>query len=433
MDTTIPGLERKPFCTAGKPAVYIDTPPMREALAMMHGVYRDPQGLGILTGLKGSGRQTVLRRFAADLLEEDVAAVVLDGAGMDRIAMLQAILRDIGYALDAVAADDMSSMLRVFLIHQCLAGQPSFLAVLNASEMHPSALEELCRLATIKAGDELAVRIVLACDEKIDRIIEAPAMGAVRERVTARCALRSLDLIETDDYIVNHLRAAGARSHRELLSDEAIALIWRASGGLPGEIESLTTSALESLELPVGLESAREFLGLEPHFALGEDLGVELEPEEEPPTRLIVSLAGDVVSDHCWQNGRLLIGRDPNNDIGLPSRYVSRRHAMLILEADRAWLIDLKSMNGTYRNSQRITQTPLQDGDVISIGNYRLKYVNPAASDLPSELEGRNLIETVVMRSLDEAPHLAVVGEMGPEDYRVRGRRPTHAGAALSD
>ena len=399
----------------GTSPVYIETPPMRDALAMMHEVYRDPKGLGTLSGLAGSGRRTVLEQFASRLRREDVSAVVVDGNGMDRLALLRTVLSEIGYELDTVAPDDLSSMLRVFLIHQCHAGQPVFLGFVNVSAMHPSALEEICRLAQITAANEAAARLVLSCDDRLEQIIRAPAMGAVRERITAGCRLRALDLIETDDYIVRHLRAAGAGSHANYLTDGAIALLWRASGGLPGEIESLALDVLRGGRLPADTDEVRQTLGLDERTAEppAPD-GPARAPRSEPPTRLVVSRDGEVVSDRHWPAGRVLIGRDAHNDVTLPSRYVSRHHALIVVEEGRAWIADLKSMNGTYVNSRRVSQKALQHDDVISIGNHRVKYLNPAARHADG-MEEPGLADTAIMRSLQEVRHLFAVDAAGDD------------------
>lgn len=100
---------------------------------------------------------------------------------------------------------------------------------------------------------------------------------------------------------------------------------------------------------------------------------------------------------------RVLIGRAEQSDIQLQSRFVSRQHALLIRNPDGDWLIDLKSTNGTIVNSTLIDRQRLQPGDVVSIGNFRLRYettMAAASARLPSMQEPDDLSETVVMRSL---------------------------------
>lgn len=72
--------------------------------------------------------------------------------------------------------------------------------------------------------------------------------------------------------------------------------------------------------------------------------------------------------------GVTTIGRGPDNDIILADRTVSARHACIHLTRGLATVQDLDSTNGTFVNGQRITTRPLDDGDVISIGLYRLSF-----------------------------------------------------------
>ena len=52
---------------------------------------------------------------------------------------------------------------------------------------------------------------------------------------------------------------------------------------------------------------------------------------------------------------------------------VSRRHARVSVEGDRALLEDLESRNGTFLNGRRVeSPTPLHDGDVLGLGNLAL-------------------------------------------------------------
>lgn len=53
---------------------------------------------------------------------------------------------------------------------------------------------------------------------------------------------------------------------------------------------------------------------------------------------------------------------------------VSRLHAIILLESERATITDLGSANGTRINGDRIIAhdpRQLQDGDIISLGNFK--------------------------------------------------------------
>ena len=70
----------------------------------------------------------------------------------------------------------------------------------------------------------------------------------------------------------------------------------------------------------------------------------------------------------------VLIGRDPQNDVVLDDRRVSRKHAEVRLRLGRYTLYDLQSTNGTYVNGRRVAEKVLEDGDKISVGGLEIVF-----------------------------------------------------------
>ncbi len=72
------------------------------------------------------------------------------------------------------------------------------------------------------------------------------------------------------------------------------------------------------------------------------------------------------------------LGRSEENSIHLTDESVSAKHALLSYRQKRWWLKDLDSTNGTFVNQQPIVaETPLTHGDVIEIGNIKLRLERP--------------------------------------------------------
>jgi DNA-binding winged helix-turn-helix (wHTH) protein len=73
--------------------------------------------------------------------------------------------------------------------------------------------------------------------------------------------------------------------------------------------------------------------------------------------------------------GEHVIGRDADVEIRLDDSTVSRRHARLVVTAERAVLEDFGSKNGTFRGSARVTApVVLADGDDIRIGSLLVTF-----------------------------------------------------------
>jgi predicted component of type VI protein secretion system len=69
----------------------------------------------------------------------------------------------------------------------------------------------------------------------------------------------------------------------------------------------------------------------------------------------------------------MLVGRHQECDVQIPSRKVSRRHCCVAQVHDYVVVKDLFSTNGVRINGTRVKEGALQNGDELTIGNYRYK------------------------------------------------------------
>ena len=99
-----------------------------------------------------------------------------------------------------------------------------------------------------------------------------------------------------------------------------------------------------------------------------------LREKPRAPKAAITVREGDDRRNIVLGSEPLAIGRDPQNDITLDDRRVSRKHAEIRLRLGRYTLYDLQSTNGTYVNGRRVAEVVLADGDRLSIGGVELQY-----------------------------------------------------------
>jgi pSer/pThr/pTyr-binding forkhead associated (FHA) protein len=86
------------------------------------------------------------------------------------------------------------------------------------------------------------------------------------------------------------------------------------------------------------------------------------------------------------------IGRSLAADVRFDDPTVSRRHALIVRQPDGVRVLDDRSLNGVFVNSERVEWRALRDGDEIVVGRYRLHYLVQTAETVAapapaSELE----------------------------------------------
>jgi predicted nucleic acid-binding Zn-ribbon protein len=70
------------------------------------------------------------------------------------------------------------------------------------------------------------------------------------------------------------------------------------------------------------------------------------------------------------------IGRSLAADVRFDDPTVSRRHALVVRQADGVRVLDDRSLNGVFVNGERVEWRALHDGDEILVGRYRLTFVS---------------------------------------------------------
>ena len=85
---------------------------------------------------------------------------------------------------------------------------------------------------------------------------------------------------------------------------------------------------------------------------------------------------GDRVRVVPLQEGWTRIGRSLSAHIRFDDPTVSRRHALVYRDSDGARILDDRSLNGVFRNGQRVELAELDDGDAIDVGRFQMFFVS---------------------------------------------------------
>ena len=97
--------------------------------------------------------------------------------------------------------------------------------------------------------------------------------------------------------------------------------------------------------------------------------------------KMIVSIDEVVIKEVQLTKERTTLGRRPYNDIVIDNLAVSGEHAVIQMAGSEVVIEDLNSTNGTYVNGKAVKKQPLQSGDAIEIGKYKIKFVGDAAEN----------------------------------------------------
>ena len=402
MDLRAAGLKEQPFRSGGKPLVFFGYAGQEKAWEFFDRTCQHNTGLGLFQGPRLSGKSTLIAEYARQKAD-DVAVAIVNGEGTNAARLLESILKNFGYQHKFDSVNELLNMVTVFIKHQTASSHAPLLFVENTHAMNPNAMNVLCELASVRLREKYALRIVLVSDRSIDYIASAPAMECIAKRLTGSFHLEPLTIDETSDYLYAKMRQGGCVDPDYVFPDEICDELFRASAGWPGVLDHLAMLAIEhAVECPVELEHIEHPPAPEstrPALAGDETIG-DADRHRTGPL-VFLTRNGETLKKIRFDGTRLLLGRSEHNDVPIESKFISRHHALMVRHGTSTLLMDLNSANGTFVNSRRISNQVLANDDIITLGDYGLKFVDPAAKRRES-VEGISLDDTVVMMTLDD-------------------------------
>ena len=389
-------LKELPFRLSPDPQFLYLSKQHARAKAYMESTIWLTDGFVVITGEIGAGKTTVIESFLKEL-PADVVVAQINQTQVTSTDFLQAVLVQFGFSPFKMRKAELISTLNNFLIEQYAAGRKVLLIVDEAQNLSMRVLEEVRMLSGVETTKEKVLRIILAGQPELNSKLDDPLLEQLTQRIRLRFHLQTLTEAETHAYIHHRLDVAGA-GDRELFEADTFPEIFRYTGGVPRLINTLCdTSMMAAFTADRGvvtradITAAVEELRWAPFDVRPHQHAVPRVPQPQALPRhesrvdagslgrLLVATDGRTVQEVPLRLGRLIVGRTPDNDVQIDSRFISRHHCQVITKQNSCVIEDLNSTNGIFVNSNRVRRHYLNDGDVVLVGKHELIYVDERA------------------------------------------------------
>src|SRR5579863_1484750 len=239
------GLKENPFNVNPDPRYLFLTPHTQEALACLTYGIETRKGFILLTGEVGTGKTTLINKTLEWLHKERVFTAFVFNPRLSVSQFFDFMMADFGIPCETHQKGQMLVKLNQWLLERYQAGERAVLVVDEAQNLSPQMLEEIRLLTNLETSTEKLLQIVLAGQPELEQKLNQPQLRQLRQRITLRAKTRQLTLEETQGYIVERLRIAGAQNP-DIFSPEAVKAVHRYSRGIPRVMNLLCEHALVS-------------------------------------------------------------------------------------------------------------------------------------------------------------------------------------------
>ena len=386
-------LHELPFRLSPDPQFLYLSKQHARAKAYMESTIWFTDGFVVITGEIGAGKTTLIETFLREL-QTDVVVAQINQTQLSPTAFLQTVLVQFGFSPFNMKKPEVLATLNQFLMDQHDAGRKVLLIVDEAQNLSYRVLEEIRMLSGVETAKEKTLRIILAGQPELNEKLNSPDLVQLTQRVRLRFHLAALTKAETTAYIDHRLEVAGAEGRR-IFAEEAYPIIYKYTGGVPRLINTLCDTCMMAAfghDQPTvslaDLDAAiRELQWVEVASSTNRMQVPDVQPAPaatsadsgQPVGRILLASDGKTVIERELKPGRLVIGRTPDNDLQIDSKFISRHHCQIVTQLDACLIEDLNSTNGIYVQSKRVRRYNLNDGDVVQVGQHEIMYIDERA------------------------------------------------------
>ncbi len=233
---------RRPFPAAPSLRLYVSLETMEEHRAKLTRCLARGEGVGLIVGPAGTGKTLLCRVVGADLRQSCELVMPAVGRVPSRRALFQAILFELRRPYQGLDDGELRLSLMDYLLSE-ERERPLLLIIDEADTLPLRLLDELRLLLNLARGEEPPLRLLLSGGTVLEEKLAAGRLQSLSQRIATRCYLDALSRAETFTYVREQVRHCGGVAD-EIFSEEALAAIYHASGGVPRLINQICDHAL---------------------------------------------------------------------------------------------------------------------------------------------------------------------------------------------
>jgi len=244
------GLKTEPFENQPQDEFFLLDSNRAQRLNMLYHLAQNSELLLLVTGVRGSGKTSLLNRFLDMDTDSWRHCCITANAMMNPDELLVQVAEGFGLPQDSVNFGNVFDVLPKRLTEMKISELMPVLIIDDAHELPTASLAVILKLSELSDDNERLMRIVLFSEPQISEQLNAPELKEVRHRITHTLDMPLLTEQETAEYIRYRLSVAGLQGEMPFTASQ-LKKIHKLANGLPGLVN------IHAREMLLGTDTAQ--------------------------------------------------------------------------------------------------------------------------------------------------------------------------------
>lgn len=240
------GLAQYPFSLTPNTHYYLKLPCHQTAFNLFTTALQNDSPFAKITGEVGTGKTMLCRKMlnSLEVHKNRYVTAYIPHPIMTEEGFMHALAEELGieHKMDTNYYDLLKLLTKGIL--NIFQEDKSVIVFIDEAQAMPEATLEAVRLlTTIDSGHNNRLQVILFGQSELDKLLERPILTNLNQNLSFSFQLSALDRESLEIYVEHRLRKAGF-SGSQMLNENALDLLWKASEGIPRLVNILAHKAL---------------------------------------------------------------------------------------------------------------------------------------------------------------------------------------------
>jgi len=239
------GFNANPFDVTSESDFFYLSQPQKHVLTKIREGLNIGGGFIVVTGLSGMGKTSLVDFLENEQTSFGLNIASISGDKVDDLTLLPGILSSFHCVISDYNLPALIANIESFIRSQVENGKRPLLVVDEAHKLSLRSLEVLRLLSNFQSNGKPSFQVILVGESSLNETLSDSQHSALKEQVIASTEIPPMNLSDTKNYVMHHLKRVGW-ANKPFLDDQIFEAAQKETAGVPSRVNQYFDRLLEN-------------------------------------------------------------------------------------------------------------------------------------------------------------------------------------------